>query len=422
LQHNKMKFYSLFLILSFNVFVYVQGQAQCPTAPSVPKDRRTDKSKLTIATFNAEWLFDKDPTANCPGTGCPWSDEEEAMKHLDSIAKVIEQMNADIVNIVEVENCGVLQMVINKIGAQSGYLPYLVKGTDTATGQNVGILTRIDPQINLKRTSNRVDYPIDGSKCGSSFSGSTGVSKHYYTTFDVEGLDKPLVLIGIHFLAFPDRTDRCVQREAQAKVISDLAASEAIEKDSYVVILGDVNDFDGTITDPAGNYPISQVLSILKNPFSDKESKSATILYNALASVSETSSRWSCWYDKDNDCGTVPADEKTLIDHILISPDLKPMLKSTKVHHELYKPVCNSFNSDHWPISIQLSLPKFGSEDSNREITKESPDVKIGKFAQFGAIIVGIVVLALSITIIYKIVIVGVHRSISVERSVLLQE
>ncbi len=31
------------------------------------------------------------------------------------------------------------------------YKPYLIKGTDTATGQNVGIITKIDPSSNMQR-------------------------------------------------------------------------------------------------------------------------------------------------------------------------------------------------------------------------------------------------------------------------------
>jgi hypothetical protein len=57
----------------------------------------------------------------------------------------------------------------------------------------------------MSSTENRVQYPIPGTKCGNSTSGDTGVSKHYFTDFEIEGLDKPLSIIGIHFVAFPDR-------------------------------------------------------------------------------------------------------------------------------------------------------------------------------------------------------------------------
>jgi hypothetical protein len=54
----------------------------------------------------------------------------------------------------------------------SGYKSYLRKGTDTYTGQNVGLLTRVDPVEDLWRSSNTAPYPISGSQCG--YSGSAG--------------------------------------------------------------------------------------------------------------------------------------------------------------------------------------------------------------------------------------------------------
>jgi len=39
-------------------------------------------------------------------------------------------------------------MVIDNLN-KTNYISYLKKGTDTATGQNVGIITKINPSINL---------------------------------------------------------------------------------------------------------------------------------------------------------------------------------------------------------------------------------------------------------------------------------
>jgi hypothetical protein len=66
------------------------------------------------------------------------------------------------------------------------------------------------------------------------------VSKHQYTTFNVSGLDKPIALVGMHLLAFPDDKTRCLQREAQATVLAELTAT-LISQGNYVVLLGDMN-------------------------------------------------------------------------------------------------------------------------------------------------------------------------------------
>ncbi len=105
----------------------VVAQTDCPTAPSNPQDRRTDKSKLTVTTFNAEWLFYGGARSNCPGSGCPWSDDQEALDHLNKIADVIKQLDSDIVTVVEVESCAVLQKVIDRVGG--GKYPYQIQLT-----------------------------------------------------------------------------------------------------------------------------------------------------------------------------------------------------------------------------------------------------------------------------------------------------
>jgi len=54
-------------------------------------------------------------------------------------------------------------MLVNKTNSQ--FIPYLIKGTDSDTGQNVGMLTLIDSQIDLYKTETKLSYPIDNSNC-----------------------------------------------------------------------------------------------------------------------------------------------------------------------------------------------------------------------------------------------------------------
>ena len=70
------------------------------------------------------------------------------------------------------------------------YLPYLKRGNDTSTGQNVGMLTKIDPSVNLYRTEERYTYPIQGSRCGYVGNpGTSGLSKHYITEFMINNIN-----------------------------------------------------------------------------------------------------------------------------------------------------------------------------------------------------------------------------------------
>jgi len=249
-------------------------------------------------------------------------------------------MDVDIITMEEVQNCNVLKKLNDQLPGMN-YLPYMIQGTDTATGQNVGILTRIDPIVNMQRTTARAEYPIKNSSCNSTIKGSSGVSKHFFTKFNVQGLKKPLALIGMHLLAFPDREDRCVEREAQATVIRDIARSM---RDSYIILNGDLNDFDRQVKDAAGSIPISSVLDILKDGY----------FYNIAASIVESSKRYSSWYDMNGNCKVDPK-ELTMIDHLLVSSDLSSSILSASYYHG-WNASCNSLNSDHWPVIVRLNI------------------------------------------------------------------
>lgn len=338
----------LWVTLLCSITVVVIAQKECPNAPYEPQDRRMDKTKLTIATYNAEWLFLN--RSNCPGSGCTWKTTADAKIHMVDVAKELEIINADIVNLVEVQDCGVL-IQLNEIlaGRGMGYQPYLISGTDTSTGQNVALLTRVDPVVNLRRTENRVTYPIPGSKCGSTVSGTSGVSKHYFTTFNIAGLSKPLTIFGMHFLAFPDDVIRCVQREAQASVIKHLVA-EALEAGHSVVVTGDINDFDNTVLDASNNYPISDVLNLLRDPLPAAGDE----LTNVAKFVELADERYSCWYDRNSNCN-LDDEELSMIDHVLISSDLLPLVSNAYMDHS-YGPACGGYESDHWPSIVHLNL------------------------------------------------------------------
>ena len=98
----------------------------------------------------------------------------------------------------------------------------MLQGADTFTGQNVALLTRVDPLVDLQRTEARVEYPVEGSTCFGSSTISTdkptpkkakGVSKHFFTRFAVAGLARPITMVALHFLARPDDPRRRARRK-----------------------------------------------------------------------------------------------------------------------------------------------------------------------------------------------------------------
>jgi exonuclease III len=332
------------LLFSFFSSV-VLSDTECPVVTTIG-DRRADKNKLRLVQYNVEWLFiDYCSSSNCPGDGCSWKNQSQANTHMSYVSSVIKDLDPDLINFCEVEGCDELNILKGQL--DNSYTPYLLKGTDTSTGQNVGMLTRVDPIKTLYRTEARYDYPIYGSKCGYTGSGSTGVSKHYITEFKFNNMN--IALISAHLIAIPTDSSRCAQREAQASVLQPIIANYIL-KEYEVIMLGDFNDFDGEILDVNNNKPTSQVLNILKGKFGEYAGK------YELLSVADSviqSERYSDWYDSDNNCNTASGKDYSMIDHVLVSSAIKRNIFDVFFYHG-YKEYCGKYNSDHYPVVVDL--------------------------------------------------------------------
>ena len=332
----------------FSFFSLLNSESECPVTAISPQDRRKDKSFVTIMQYNVEWFFiDYYNSSNCPGDGCSWKNTSEASTHLQYISKILKEVNPDIINFCEVEGCDELNALKTKLDPT--YMPYLKKGKDTSTGQNVGLMTRIDPLVDLYRTEERVSYPISGSNCGYKGEPDTsGVSKHYITEYFLG--NTYIAFIGVHFVAFPTDSVRCAQREAQAQVIQNIIYYY-IKNNYDIILLGDFNDFDGEILDANSNKPLSRVLDILKGDFGTYAGFYQ--LQNAAELVLRNQ-RFTAWWDSNNNCKSVPT-EFSMIDHILLSPALREKVVETTIYHG-YEEFCGTYNSDHYPVVIKLAL------------------------------------------------------------------
>jgi exonuclease III len=306
---------------------------------------------LRLVQYNAEWLFVNHYSQfDCPGTQCTWKNVSEAETHLSYVARVVDYLTPDIVNFCEVEGVDELQMVADLQVAVADYTPYLIPGTDTATGQNVGMLSRIAPSVPLYRTEEKYAYPIPGSRCGYTGAPSTtGVSKHYITEFSLwENL--PVALISAHLIAIPTDPARCAQREAQATILRKVINSY-LEKQYGVIVIGDMNDYDGEVLDVNQNIPKSGVLDILKGIAADN----STILYSVGDRLLPME-RYSDWWDSDSNCNTESVLDYSMIDHILVSPNIQKYITNVFVYHG-YAEYCGKYDSDHFPVVVDFAEP-----------------------------------------------------------------
>lgn len=355
---------------------FQEGFLECAKAPKLPGDRRFDHSKLSYATFNVEFLFLQGlGQLKCPGSDCKWKDMNMAEKHLQQIAQDIIDLDVDILQLNEVEDCNVLNALVGKLAAMgdSSYRPYLVRGRDTFTSQNAALLTRVDPVTDLQRYDQSVQLPVPGSTCPRSgrfaeevtseemldremefgekimtslrgpggYEKSKSLSKHFYTTFRVEGFVKPITIVGAHFLARPDDKRRCPDREGQAYIVSQIA-QEALAKGHHVIISGDMNDFDGQVLDRNSKRPISNVMGIM----------TGSSFMNVASQIPQPA-RYTHWWDRNRDC-VYEMHEVSSLDHVLVSKDLERKIDSVVFGHQLFQQSCKGYGSDHYPIMVTL--------------------------------------------------------------------
>lgn len=330
------------------------ADTECPVISTI-NDRRSDKTTFRLVQYNVEWLFiDYYSSANCPGNGCTWKTTEDAQTHLSYVSNVLNDLQPDLVNFCEVEGCDELNMVINEMelnaSISTDFKPYLKKGTDTSTGQNVGMITKVDPLVSLYRTETKVSYPIPGSQCGYTGSpGSSGVSKHYITEFAFGNLKT--AFIAAHLIAYPTDSARCSQREAQAQVLQYVIYNYIL-KGYEIILLGDMNDFDAEILDINSDKPISKVLDILKGL--DGEHKGTYSLTNIANRIAQNE-RFSDWWDSDNNCETSSQKDYSMIDHILVTSKINSKIINAYMYHE-YKEYCGKWNSDHYPVVVDFAF------------------------------------------------------------------
>lgn len=343
--HKLLLFSSLLLFGA--ILPIFSTDTECKYAPQNIEDRRINKNTFRVVQYNVEWLFIDEYNNQCPGSGCAWSNQSEALKHMDYVSNVLNTIGGDYINFCEIEGCDELNMLIEKTNAD--YKPYLIKGTDNSTGQNVGILTKVDINTDLQRNDGKYMYPIPNSKCGFTGSpGSSGVSKHYYTTITINNVN--IAIIGAHLLAIPTDPARCASREAQAQILQDTILYMK-DKGFEIIVLGDMNDYDNEILDSNNDIPTSMVLDILKG--NEGEFKNYYKLYPVSAFL-EKEERYSDWYDENKDCKEQITDF-SMIDHILVSDNLYNKIDNVFIYHD-YKEYCGKYDSDHFPVVVDFIL------------------------------------------------------------------
>lgn len=333
-------------------------------------DRRANKYELTIAEYNVEFLFTDVNSScstyhqlSCPGDDCRWNNESMALQHMQYLANVIIEIDVDILLLVEVEDCCTLRYFYNNYLSNTFYNYYLIKGSDSYTGQNVALLTKIDPINDIIRYKDSAPYPIDGSLCTDTIStGTKTISKNLVADFSGIENFPDFVLIGVHLLAQPSNQGRCLEREAQAAVVRDIINGYN-DNDNYndFVVLGDFNDYDC-------NHDINEYESCDANNHSSitnvlpyiKESVTPNLI-NTVKYLYPQNKRYTHWPQStfnpsEGDICGYGNEYKSYIDqydYILLSDKLASFVDNVTIKHNY----CDIYSSDHLPLIVKLQAP-----------------------------------------------------------------
>ncbi len=115
-------------------------------------------------------------------------------------------------------------------------------------------------------------------------------------------------------------------------------------------MIGDFNDYDGDVLDANNNQPISKVLKILKGLYGDYAGK---YTLHSIAETIQKVDRFSDWWDSDNNCSTASKYDYSMIDHILVTDGIRSHISKTYIYHG-YAEFCGKYNSDHYPVVVDL--------------------------------------------------------------------
>ncbi len=181
-----------------------------------------DKQVITLATWNLENFFDTidDPYNDDVLTEAEYGDK------LTRVSSVLQEVNADIVGIEEIENA----QVIADLSKRSGYPYYvLIPGNDRIRGINVGVLSKVPVRNAVSHIQDRFTQK-DGKRSSVFSRDCLEVHFKHKSNF---------TLLVNHFKSKRGGAKTDAKRIAQSNRVKEIARSLS----SYpVAICGDLND------------------------------------------------------------------------------------------------------------------------------------------------------------------------------------
>lgn len=186
--------------------------------------------KLSVMTWNVEWMFDYRKQGNSKLAAEQSAPSEEYWNwKLKSVAKVIAAEEPHIVALQEIEDgstLGALRGVLKELGHSYRYC--FINGRDTFTGQDVGFLMKSGLVGYSRREQSKVMYDSNDYR---------NISKHLIGEFRWHEVERPMTILNVHFYARAEAEDRRVKQARLARHF----LTDALEEEHDCILLGDTN-------------------------------------------------------------------------------------------------------------------------------------------------------------------------------------
>jgi predicted extracellular nuclease len=198
------------------------------------------KAELNVMTLNAEWLWTPyDGSADGSKFNRGDMDKASYLKEIAFYASIVKSNDVDILAISEIENKYVARDLANKLG--KGWVSHFVQGRDTATGQDLALLSRLSI---VEGSLTNFGFPCGkapGAKKRKCLSKVVGASFH------LTGRSNSQVhVITSHFLSKRNESRaKTLKRQSQAVALLQaikLNSADLAEGNNKLIVLGDFND------------------------------------------------------------------------------------------------------------------------------------------------------------------------------------
>lgn len=316
------------------------------------------EESFRIVTFNSEFLAAPGDTQ---GEIQNYRFDYGRRQHLERVAYLIEALRPDVFNLVEVTTKEAVDRVVAILHEKgmTDYRGYHVDSNDTYTALDVAVITRhaLDPidgqPIRTFFSAGddptwRESFQFRGRN-GRTIRDNTSLSRNSLYLMTVGG--HKLGFLGLHLKSNPQDDYSNAKRTGEAAVARRLIRSEITKRGYLPIVLGDLNDYDPDVPDRDESRDTSTtVLRDLKDFDTERPGPE---LFNVAEGIVRQADRYTSHWDWNENRAHDGDDVYTMIDHILLASELKPLVARAFICHTV-----SVDTSDHYAVVVDLRLPR----------------------------------------------------------------